>query len=74
MLSKYHGSRNICRYFVSKLITEYFFHYITCFGDDNVETAWVSFDQCPNPSQTGAATGYCLKIFCQDSKPEDNTL
>ena len=27
----------------------------------NVETVWVSFDQCPNPWQTGGATGYCPK-------------
>ena len=28
---------------------------------NNVETVWVSFDQCPNPWQTGSATGYCPK-------------
>ena len=27
----------------------------------NVETVWVSFEQCPNPWQTGGATGYCPK-------------
>ena len=36
MLLKYFGSRNICWYSVTKSITEYFFHYITCFGDDKV--------------------------------------
>ena len=36
MLLKYFGSRNICWYSVIKSITEYFFHNITCFGDDKV--------------------------------------
>ena len=36
---------------------------------NNVETVWLSTGHCPNPWQTGGATGYCPKKFCQDSMP-----
>ena len=36
MILKYFGSRDICWYSLTKSVTEYFFHNISCFGDDKV--------------------------------------